>query len=328
MRNQNLVTHTITDGLGRVIQTHTQTEACTDTGTGTRAGSRCPGPPSTTRWAAPVREWQPTFLDGRTAGPSTRRCSPPRAPRPTRPPPATTPWTNPSSTTDHDGAVTRWSRATGDRPPTSRPAPTDQQPGRDCRCCATVVTDTEGRGSATATDPRGQMRINTDLPGGGPAVVTRYDLDALGQLRRVSQGGRPGRSRPADQHLRPRRAARIATTSPDGGRIDFGYDTFGNLTSRQTPNQRADRCGDRLATTYTYAFGGQLRSIDHPDSHPRRPLRYDGYGGAPAAREAPRAGSAAVIDGAKDQRLELRPLRPGRSPRPPPCGTPSGATAR
>ncbi len=103
---------------------------------------------------------------------------------------------------------------------------------------------------------------------------------------------------------------RIATTSTDGGRIEFGYDTIGNLTSRQTPNQRAAGTGvggAGLATTYTYAFGGQLRMIDHPDSTPDVRYEYGGYGGAPTTgRTAGRV--SRVIDGAKDQRLTYDPF--------------------
>ena len=96
---------------------------------------------------------------------------------------------------------------------------------------------------------------------------------------------------------------RIATTSTDGGRIDFGYDTFGNLTSRQTPNQRAAGTGGAgVATAYTHAFGGQLRAIDHPDSTPDVRYEYGGYGGASA--EGKTAGRVSrVVDGAKDQRF-------------------------
>ena len=76
VRNHNLVTHTITDGLGRVIQTHTQTE--TDTGRPVRVraarwGSRCPGRSSTTRWAArPASGSPPSSRPG--PRPATRRC--------------------------------------------------------------------------------------------------------------------------------------------------------------------------------------------------------------------------------------------------------------
>ncbi len=93
---------------------------------------------------------------------------------------------------------------------------------------------------------------------------------------------------------------RIATTSTDGGRIDFGYDTFGNLISRQSPNQRATGAG--VATAYTHAFGGQLRAVDYPDATPDVRYEYGGYAGASAAGNT--AGRIArVVDGAKDQRL-------------------------
>ncbi len=98
----------------------------------------------------PVRAWQPAFLPGRILHlrPAGARH---RAGRKTDPTVSRyNALDGPVEEVDHHGAVTRWSRTIA--------------PDRDgLMLLSTVVTDPEGRGSATATDARGQVRINTDL---------------------------------------------------------------------------------------------------------------------------------------------------------------------
>ena len=72
---------------------------------------------------------------------------------------------------------------------------------------------------------------------------------------------------------------RVATTTPDGGEVEYGFDPEGKLVSKVTPNLRADG----TAITYAYEFG-RLTAIDHPDGTPDVSYTYgepgDGINGA------------------------------------------------
>ncbi len=78
VRNHNLVTHTITDGLGRVIQTHTQTETehrhRHRRGRRQQVGFTVSGAVEYDALGRPAREWQPTFIPTGASAGERRRC--------------------------------------------------------------------------------------------------------------------------------------------------------------------------------------------------------------------------------------------------------------
>ena len=187
--------------------------------------------------------------------------------------------------TDHNGALTSWTRSIG----------ADQDTG--FTLLSTEVTDPEGRGSGTATDARGRVRVNTDLPVGGPPVVTRYDLDGLGSCAgsprpapRVQQSNAYDlQGRRISDHQHRRRPDRL------------------RLRHLRQPDQPAEpqparhRCGGR-DDVHPRLRRPAAAAVDYPDATPDVRYEYGGYGGASSAGKT--AGRVArVVDGAKDQRL-------------------------
>ena len=100
---------------------------------------------------------------------------------------------------------------------------------------------------------------------------------------------------------------RTSTTSQDSGRIDYGYDPYGNLTSQQTPNQRATSTGYRTARTPTGSATGSAGDRLPRHHHPGHHLHLERHQHPQRHRER-RPGNTAgqitrISDGAKTQDL-------------------------
>ena len=89
---------------------------------------------------------------------------------------------------------------------------------------------------------------------------------------------------------------RVATTTPDGGKVTWGYDAQGKLITEQTPNLRTP---SNTSITYDYDFG-KLVKIDYPDATPDVSYTYGVTGD-------PHNGAGRVIreeDGARIVKME------------------------
>ena len=209
VRNHNLVTHTIADGLGRVIQTHAQTEADTSTsaGSGTQVGYTVSGAVEYDALGRPARAWHPTFTPAGTSTSDPPVLSTVRAGTD----PAVSRYNaldEPVQHTDHNGALTSWS----------------PQHRRGSEHGVHAVVDPSDRSRGTG------QRHRDRRPRPGP-----------GQHR-------PPRGRPAGgDPLRPRRPGAAAPGHP--GRQPFQQSNAYDLQGRRIGPPAPTAAGSTSATT-------------------------------------------------------------------------------
>ncbi|WP_153395385.1 SpvB/TcaC N-terminal domain-containing protein [Ornithinicoccus halotolerans] len=154
---------------------------------------------------------------------------------------------------------------------------------------ATTTTDPRGRARTSWTDMHDRVLALDDQPEGESASRSRYHYNGMGELLSFTDSAGE-----VTTHAYDMLGRRTASTTPDGGLVEMGYDAEGKLVSRVTPNLRA--AGQ--ATTYAYELGN-LVGIDHPGSTPDVSYTYGGPG-------APGYGAGRVVrseDGARIQEL-------------------------
>jgi RHS repeat-associated protein len=162
------------------------------------------------------------------------------------------------------------------------------------RMATTEITDPKGRKSVRYLDVRDYTRAVDDIASGLATVRTRYDVDGLGQLHSVQSAPTE-----AIEHEYDVAGRRTSTTTPDGGKVTYGYDASGNLISKRTPVLRS-HAGDE-AIKYGYEFG-HLVSIDYPDSTQNVRFRWGGYSGV-AKGDNGGGRIVDVVDAARHQEL-------------------------
>lgn len=132
-------------------------------------------------------------------------------------------------------------------------------------------TDPRKRVSTGWLDVRGAVRSFQDDPELEAARTTSYQYDGTGLLVGVIDYA--GRSTTHTYDLLGRRTA---TTTPDGGLVEMGYDPAGRLSTEMTPSLRAAKAP---AIRYSYELD-RLVGVDYPAGTPD--VRYE-YG-APSTR--------------------------------------------
>ena len=143
-----------------------------------------------------------------------------------------------------------------------------------------MVTDQAGKVRSSVTDALGRLMSVTEAPGvAGYGFVTTYAYDALGNLRKVDQGGqfryfmydslsRLIRARNPEQAVN---AALNTTADPISGNtqwaLAYAYDQNGNLTSRTDARN--------ITTTYLYDNLNRVKQTSYTDGTPLTLLTYD-----------------------------------------------------
>ncbi|MDQ3802272.1 MAG: hypothetical protein M3416_00215, partial [Acidobacteriota bacterium] len=140
-----------------------------------------------------------------------------------------------------------------------------------------TITDQAGKQRRSVTDALGRLTRVVEDPA-GLAYATDYVYDALGSLRKVTQGtqlrffmydslGRLTRARNPEQAVN----AAITGTDPVTGNAQwsfaYAYDANGNLTTRTDPRN--------VTTTYTYDPLDRNTYVSYSDSTPHVKRAYD-----------------------------------------------------
>jgi len=148
-----------------------------------------------------------------------------------------------------------------------------------------------GKSQTTWLDVRGNVSAIDDST---PAITTRYDYDALGQLLTVTD---PALNKSTNTYDLLGR--RTSTKTPDGGLVEFQFDGASNMIVQTTPNLRAKN----QKINYSYDID-RLVAITYPEGTPNVAYTYGGPG-APGNT----AGRVTTIaDGARTQQLTYDPL--------------------
>ncbi len=128
----------------------------------------------------------------------------------------------------------------------------------------TRVIDANGASRDALRDTKGRIRAVVehlrDGTGGTELITTRYEYDALDQIRRVADAD--GNVTSVDYDLAGRRTS---ITHPDSGTTTMSYDAAGNLTRRQTANLRAQRSAIEYRYDFTHLIGIDYPSADTTD---------------------------------------------------------------
>ncbi|HYN85379.1 MAG TPA: discoidin domain-containing protein [Pyrinomonadaceae bacterium] len=144
----------------------------------------------------------------------------------------------------------------------------------------TTTTDPEGRARRATTDALGRLTRLVEDPA-GLAHATDYTYDAVGNLRKVEQGGqarffmydslgRLVRARQPEQTPHPSLALADPTTGNSQWSLAYSHDADGHLVSR------TDARG--VTTTYDYDALGRSTRVDYSDTtqNPDIERHYDG----------------------------------------------------
>lgn len=227
-----LDTLTVIDGLGRVVQVHTEAEVAQGSGGQKTYGAIVSGKVTYDGAGRITAQEQPAFVAGwpgahvgASGGRPTHFLFDPldRTTRVTLP----------------DGSVTR------------------SQYGFAESLHHTLVTDAENRQRGSLADIRGNV-LAIDEFLSGQSIRTRYRYSSLSELQEVADA-QGNRTRIAYDSL----GRRTVFENPDRGRIDYTYDPAGNLLTLVDDNLRAT--GQRIE--YRYDFS-RLKEVVYPASAP------------------------------------------------------------